>query len=148
MRRLEPYFPLSRGVPRVNDRQIISGIIFVIRNGLRWRDAPADYGRPKTIYNRFIRRGRLGMFKKIFECLEEVCYVTGWWRRCNRLRPHNSLVCRPPLPETTNVSEAVQAIKPSILTAAAVQPLLPFKISPVWLVAATEMRNKREGDLA
>ena len=70
MRRLEPYFPLSRGVPRVNGRRIISGIIFVIRNGLRWRDAPADYGRPKTIYNRFIRRGRLGMFKKIFECLE------------------------------------------------------------------------------
>lgn len=70
-------------MPRVNGRRIISGIIFVIRNGLRWRDAPADYGRPKTIYNRFIRRGRLGMFKKIFECLEEVCYVTGWWRRCN-----------------------------------------------------------------
>jgi len=38
MRRLEPYFPLSRGVPRVNDRQIISGIIFVIRNCLVLRD--------------------------------------------------------------------------------------------------------------
>jgi transposase len=43
MRRIEPYFPLSHGVPRVDDRRIISGIIFVIRNGLRWRDAPADY---------------------------------------------------------------------------------------------------------
>ena len=41
MRRIEPYFPLSHGVPRVDDRRIISGIIFVIRNGLRWRDAPA-----------------------------------------------------------------------------------------------------------
>ena len=51
MRRIEPYFPLSHGVPRVDDRRIISGIIFVIRNGLRWRDAPADYGPPKTIYN-------------------------------------------------------------------------------------------------
>ena len=29
----EPYFPLSHGVPRVDDRRIISGIIFVIRNG-------------------------------------------------------------------------------------------------------------------
>ena len=38
MRRIEPYFPLSHGVPRVDDRKIISGIIFVIRNGLRWRD--------------------------------------------------------------------------------------------------------------
>ena len=44
MRRIEPYFPLSHGVPRVDDRRVLSGIVFVIRNGLRWRDAPADYG--------------------------------------------------------------------------------------------------------
>ena len=42
MRRIEPYFPLSHGVPRVDDRKVISGIIFVIRNGLRWRDAPKE----------------------------------------------------------------------------------------------------------
>lgn len=60
MVKIEPYFPLSHGVPRVNDRRIISGIIFVIRNGLRWRDAPAEYGPPKTIYNRFIRWSRMG----------------------------------------------------------------------------------------
>ncbi len=41
MRRIEPYFPLSHGVPRVDDRRIVSGIIFVVRNGLRWRDTPA-----------------------------------------------------------------------------------------------------------
>ena len=41
MRRIEPYFPLSHGVPRVDDRRVISGIVFVLRNGLRWRDAPA-----------------------------------------------------------------------------------------------------------
>jgi len=29
MRRIEPYFPLSHGVPRVDDRRTISGIIFV-----------------------------------------------------------------------------------------------------------------------
>ena len=44
MLRIAPYFPLSHGVPRVDDRRVISGIIFVIRNGLRWRDAPKDYG--------------------------------------------------------------------------------------------------------
>ncbi len=42
MRRIEPDFPLSHGVPRVDDRRVISGIIFVIRNGLRWRDAPKE----------------------------------------------------------------------------------------------------------
>ena len=69
MRRIEPYFPLSHGVPRVDDRKVISGIIFVIRNGLRWRDAPADYGPHKTIYNRFLRWSRLGVFSKIFDAL-------------------------------------------------------------------------------
>ena len=66
MRRIEPYFPLSHGVARVDDRRVLSGILFVIRNGLRWRDAPAAYGPPKTIYNRFIRWSRLGVFDRIF----------------------------------------------------------------------------------
>jgi len=69
MRRIEPYFPLWHGVPRVVDRRIISGIIFVFRNGLRWRDAPAAYGPPKTIYNRFIRWSRMGVFNRIFAAL-------------------------------------------------------------------------------
>ena len=60
MRRVEPHFPLSHGVRRVDDQRAISGIIFVIRNGLRWRDAPKEYGPHKTIYNRFIRWSRLG----------------------------------------------------------------------------------------
>ena len=66
MRRIEPCFPLSHGMPRVDDRRVISGIIFVIRNGLRWRDAPKDYGPHKTIYNRFVRWSRLGVFNRIF----------------------------------------------------------------------------------
>jgi transposase len=59
-------FSILPWVARVDDRRVISGIIFVIRNGLRWRDAPKDYGRHKTIYNRFIRWSRLGVFNRIF----------------------------------------------------------------------------------
>lgn len=66
MRRIEPYFPRSHGKPRVDDRRVISGIIFVIRNGLRWRDAPSDYGPHKTLYNRFVRWSRMGVFNHIF----------------------------------------------------------------------------------
>ena len=69
MKRIEAHFPLSHGVPRVDDRRVISGIIFVIRNGLRWRDAPKEYGPHKTIYNRFIRWSRLGVFNRIFAAL-------------------------------------------------------------------------------
>jgi len=67
MRRIKPYFPQSRGIARVDDRRVVSGIVFVIRNGLRWRDAPRGYGPHKTIYNRFVRWSRcLGVFNKIF----------------------------------------------------------------------------------
>jgi putative transposase len=69
MRRIEPYFPLSHGMPRVDDRRVISGIVFVIRNGLRWRDVPRGYGPHKTIDNRFVRWSRLGVFNKIFAAL-------------------------------------------------------------------------------
>jgi putative transposase len=69
MRRIERYFPLSHGVARVDDRRIVSAIVFVIRNGLRWRAAPREYGPHKTIYNRFIRWSRLGVFNKIFAAL-------------------------------------------------------------------------------
>ena len=37
-----PSFPKSHGKPRVDDRRVLSGIVFVNRNGLRWRDAPRE----------------------------------------------------------------------------------------------------------
>ena len=53
--KIEPCFPLAltsdmHGIPRVDDRNVVSGIIFVIRNGLRWRDAHLFMGltRPCT----------------------------------------------------------------------------------------------------
>ena len=55
MARLEPYFPKSHGNPRVGDRHVLSGIIFINRDGLRWRDAPKGYGPHKTLYNRWKR---------------------------------------------------------------------------------------------
>jgi len=66
---IEPYFPLSHGLPKVDDRRVLYGIIFVIKNGLRWFDVPFAYGLHKTIYNRFIRCSRLGVFNKIFAAL-------------------------------------------------------------------------------
>ena len=41
--RLRPHFPKARGKPRVDDRRVLSGILHVLRNGLRWQDAPAIY---------------------------------------------------------------------------------------------------------
>lgn len=69
MARLEPYFPKSHGKPRVDDRRVLSGIIFVNRNGLRWRDTPKDYGPHKTLYNRWKRWGDKGVFLRMMEGL-------------------------------------------------------------------------------
>ncbi len=69
MRRIEPFFPRSRGLVRVDDRRVISGIIYVIRHGLQWKDVPRGYGPHKTLYNRFIRWSRLGVFSRIFAAL-------------------------------------------------------------------------------
>ena len=69
MARISPFFPLAHGVPRVDDRRVVSGIVYVIRNGLQWKDAPKDYGPHKTLYNRFMRWSRLGVFDRIFAAL-------------------------------------------------------------------------------
>jgi transposase len=68
--RLQPLLPNKPGgVPRVDDRRVISDIIHVIRGGLMWRDAPAAYGPHKTLYNRFVRWSRVGVFDRIFAAL-------------------------------------------------------------------------------
>jgi len=68
--RLEPLLPKKvRGVPRVDDRRVISGIIHVIKSGGRWVDAPAAYGPRKTLYNRFQRWADKGIWSGIFNAL-------------------------------------------------------------------------------
>ena len=62
-------FPLSHGVPRVDDRRVISGILSIIRDGLRWKDAPNASGPHKTLYNRFVRWPRLGVCQRIVAVL-------------------------------------------------------------------------------
>ena len=54
--RIEPHLPTDvRGVERVDDRRVISGIVHVLKSGCRWCDCPPEYGPHTTIYNRFVR---------------------------------------------------------------------------------------------
>ena len=73
MARIALYFPLSHGVARVDDRRVVSGIVYVIEHGLQWKDAPKGYGPHKTLYNRFIRWSRMGVFDRIFAGLAGEC---------------------------------------------------------------------------
>ena len=67
---IEPLLPRGRrGAHRVDDRRIISGIVHMLRSGARWRDCPSVYGPYTTVYNRFNRWSRRGIWKRIFDTL-------------------------------------------------------------------------------
>jgi transposase len=68
--RLSPHLPTdTRGKPRVDDQRVISGIIYVLKSGGRWVDAPPAYGPRKTLYNRFVRWSAKGVWMAIFHAL-------------------------------------------------------------------------------
>lgn len=68
--KIEPYLPTdTRGKPRVDDRRVISGIVHVLKMGGRWVDAPPDYGPKKTLYNRYVRWAKKGVWVALFETL-------------------------------------------------------------------------------
>ncbi|RCW84193.1 putative transposase of IS4/5 family DUF4096 [Paracoccus lutimaris] len=69
MARLQPFLPKSHGKPRVDDRRVLIGIIFINRNGLRWRDAPREYGPPKTLYDLWKRWSDKGVFARMMDGL-------------------------------------------------------------------------------
>ena len=68
--KISPLLPNKpRGVPRVDDRRVLSGIIFCIQRGYRWSDVPAEYGPAETLYNRWKRWGDMGVFARMMEGL-------------------------------------------------------------------------------
>lgn len=68
--RLAPLLPAdTRGVPRFDDRRVISGIVLVLKSGGRWADAPPVYGPKKTLYNRFVRWAAKGVWTDVFHAL-------------------------------------------------------------------------------
>lgn len=65
---IDPHLPHGRpGKPRVDDRRVISGILHVLKTGCRWRDVPSAYGPTTTIYNRYNRWSRRGLWQRLFE---------------------------------------------------------------------------------
>ena len=58
---IEPLLPRkSRGVPRVDDRKVLNGILWRFRTGSPRADIPERYGPHTTCYNRFVRWRKAG----------------------------------------------------------------------------------------
>ncbi len=68
---IQPLLPNKpRGVPRVDDRRVVNGIFHILRTGAPWRDLPERYGPYTTVYNRFNRWAKAGVWLKVFEALK------------------------------------------------------------------------------
>ena len=55
-------FPALTVFPVWIDRRVVNGI----KHWLQWKDTPDEYGLHKTLYNRFVRQSKLGIFNKVF----------------------------------------------------------------------------------
>lgn len=67
---IEPLLPnKERGVKRAPDRRVLSGIFFVLRTGIGWRDLPERYGPYTTAYNRFRRWTSAGVWDRIMDAI-------------------------------------------------------------------------------
>lgn len=61
--------PVKPGRPWRPHRQVINGILFVLHTGIPWQDLPAEFGKAKTVYNRFRRWVNSGLWQRIYEAL-------------------------------------------------------------------------------
>ena len=63
---IEPLLPNKpRGVPRVDDRRVLNGILWRFRTGSPWAEIPERYGPPTTCYNRFVRWRKAGVWDRL-----------------------------------------------------------------------------------
>jgi len=60
-----------RGVPRVDDRRVLNGILWRFRTGSPWAEIPERYGPPTTCYNRFVRWRKAGVWDQLLEAVSE-----------------------------------------------------------------------------
>ena len=69
---LSPLLPNKpRGVPRVDDRRVLNGILWRFRTGSPWAEIPERYGPPTTCYNRFVRWRKAGVWDRLLEAVSE-----------------------------------------------------------------------------
>ncbi|MEV8312447.1 IS5 family transposase [Streptomyces flavidovirens] len=75
---LAPLIPrAATGRPRVEDRQVINGMVYKIRTGVSWRDLPERYRPWKTVYTRFRRYALDGVFTRALQQVQAQADAAG-----------------------------------------------------------------------
>src|SRR4051812_16749661 len=78
--RLQPLLPPQKphtGRPGHDLRTLVNGIRWILRTGAPWRDLPERYGPWQTVYSRFYRWQRAGVWAKILAVLQEQADAAG-----------------------------------------------------------------------
>ncbi|MGO4748437.1 transposase [Streptomyces sp. 2MCAF27] len=113
---LAPLIPrAATGRPRVEDRQVINGMVYKIRTGISWRDLPERYGPWKTVYTRFRRYTLDGVFTWVLQQIQARADAegesTGW---CRSTPPSSAPTSMPPPPAEKGAAAATnRTITPS-----------------------------------
>jgi transposase len=66
-----------RGRPQRHPREVLDGILWVLRTGAPWKDVPQRYPPYQTCHRRFQQWVRQGIFKRIIHELAEDLYERG-----------------------------------------------------------------------
>lgn len=62
--------PAETGRPPPPARQVINGILWILRTGAPWRDLPERYGPWQTIYGRFNQWCQEGVWDRLFRAIQ------------------------------------------------------------------------------
>ncbi len=60
------------GVTAQDNRQFVNGVLWIARSGAPWRDLPERYGRWNSVYQRFNRWAKAGVWERVFTALQDV----------------------------------------------------------------------------
>ena len=78
--RIQPLLPAQKpktGRPSLSNRQVVNGILWVLRTGAPWRDLPKRYGAWQTVSGRFSRWQRSGLWQQLLEELQHQAETIG-----------------------------------------------------------------------
>ena len=61
----------DRGVTAVDNRLFLEAVLWRVRTGAPWRDLPASFGHWNSVFQRFRRWAKNGVFDRLFEVLSD-----------------------------------------------------------------------------
>ena len=72
--RIAPLLPGTSsdcGVTAKDNRQFVNGVLWIARSGAPWRDLPERYGLWNSVYQRFNRWTKAGVWERVFTVLQD-----------------------------------------------------------------------------